>query len=60
LMISRRIVRAFGGELSAADAPQGGSRFVIDLPAVPDPETALADAEAPPPFPPQTQTTRVP
>lgn len=60
LMISRRIVRAFGGELSAADAPQGGSRFVIDLPAVPDPETALADAEAPPPFPAQTQTTRVP
>ncbi len=35
LMISRRIVRAFGGELDVADAPGGGSRFVIDLPLAP-------------------------
>lgn len=36
LMISRRIVRSFGGELSAPEAPAGGGAcFRIDLPACP-------------------------
>ncbi len=51
LMISRRIVRAFGGELSADDAPGGGCRFLIDLPAAPSVETAAAGSDAPPQAP---------
>jgi two-component system C4-dicarboxylate transport sensor histidine kinase DctB len=33
LMISRRIVREFGGELSAAQSDDGGATFVMTLPA---------------------------
>jgi two-component system C4-dicarboxylate transport sensor histidine kinase DctB len=33
LMISRRIVREFGGELSAAQNDEGGATFVMTLPA---------------------------
>lgn len=33
LMISRRIVRGFGGELTASEAPGGGCCFLVELPA---------------------------
>jgi two-component system C4-dicarboxylate transport sensor histidine kinase DctB len=35
LMISRRIVRSFGGELAADHNVPGGACFCIDLPAAP-------------------------
>jgi signal transduction histidine kinase len=34
LAIARRIVEAYGGSLRAGDAPGGGARFTIELPAV--------------------------
>lgn len=41
LTISRDILRDFGGDLLAGPAPGGGARFVILLPAVPAPASAL-------------------
>ncbi|MBZ0236814.1 MAG: hypothetical protein K8M05_31080, partial [Deltaproteobacteria bacterium] len=34
LAIARRIVEAHGGTIAIADAPGGGARFVIELPAL--------------------------
>jgi C4-dicarboxylate-specific signal transduction histidine kinase len=36
LAISRDIVREFGGELSVGNRPEGGARFVLNLPAAPE------------------------
>jgi two-component system C4-dicarboxylate transport sensor histidine kinase DctB len=36
LAISRDIIREFGGELSAENRPEGGARFVLNLPAAPE------------------------
>jgi signal transduction histidine kinase len=33
LYISRRLARAMGGELTVDDAPGGGARFTLELPA---------------------------
>ena len=35
LAISRDIVREFGGELTAENRPEGGARFILQLPAAP-------------------------
>ena len=43
LMISRRIVREFGGELSAAhNADDSGATFVMTLPAAQAPQASSA------------------
>ena len=47
LTISRRIVRGFGGELTAADGSTGGSCFDIDLPAAPGAVDAAVEAHNP-------------
>ncbi len=43
LAISRDIVREFGGELTAENRPEGGARFILQLPAAPG-ENPLPDA----------------
>ena len=43
LAISRDIVREFGGDLRAENRPEGGARFILQLPAAPG-ENALPDA----------------
>jgi signal transduction histidine kinase len=34
LAIARELALAMGGTVTVADAPQGGARFVVELPAV--------------------------
>ncbi len=46
LAICRAIVEAHGGTIHAHNRPQGGARFVIDLPAGTPPALAGAEAEA--------------
>ncbi|HVL36262.1 MAG TPA: ATP-binding protein [Burkholderiales bacterium] len=40
LTLVRRLVELHGGSVSAANRPDGGARFVVRLPAIPDPEPA--------------------
>ena len=44
LAISRDIVREFGGDLRAENRPEGGARFILQLPAAPG-ENAHPDAD---------------
>jgi len=41
LAIAHGVVEAHHGEISAADAPDGGALFVVRLPALPVPAPAL-------------------
>ena len=46
LTISRELARALGGELVCTAAPQGGARFVLDLPLPPGAPVVVAPAGA--------------
>jgi two-component system sensor histidine kinase KdpD len=43
LAICRSIVRAHGGEITAANRPQGGAEFLITLPCAPQSQEVTLD-----------------